>query len=142
MKKIQTKKEPKGLAAINQIIELDKKNALQLFKLATEERGTTEKIRSLVTHGSILQLIYMSIDMTTSTRAVVNQLKSRQVPKAAKAKQEEILDEWLDMNIHKYKGQLNFCAEVAGKSLEKKLARAPSWIRKRISVYLKEKKQP
>ena len=139
MKKRQLQKKLKGLAEIYEVIESDKKSALQLFKLATEERGTTEEIRSLVTHGSLLQLIYMSIDVTKSTKAVVNQLKSRQGLKAAKEKQQLILYAWLDKNIERFKGQLNYCAEVASKSLPN-LGRATSWIRKEITAYIKEKK--
>jgi len=141
MKETQAPKKLKGLAELHEVIELDKKAAKQLFKLTTEERGTTEEIRNLVTHGSILELIYMSIDMTRSAKGVVNQLKSRQEAKAAKERQQDILYEWLDKNLSRYSGQLDHCADVASKSLERKLSRAPSWVRKEITAYRKKKQQ-
>lgn len=48
-----------------------KQHAKKIFNMVTEGRGTTEQLRALVRHESLLELIYVCIDLSKSARATV-----------------------------------------------------------------------
>lgn len=61
-----------GIAALPEATSfMAKRDAKTLFSLVTEERGSTDQLRNLVRHESVLELIFMCIDMTTSAKAKV-----------------------------------------------------------------------
>jgi hypothetical protein len=121
-------------------IAKDKKKAKQIFLAVTNESATQEELAELVSPEVILQLIFLCIDLTKTSRAVVNQLKSKIVAKIAKEKAQGILKVWLDKNFSKYKGYLNNCADDAIQDLPT-LGKSWSWVRKEITAYSKSKKQ-
>lgn len=132
-----------GIAGLYEImqgqLEKDKKVAKQIFLSVTNESATRKELLELVSPEVVLQLIFLCIDMTKSSRAVVNQLKSKQVAKSSKAKAEALLHGWLDKNVHRFKGYLNNCADEAIHALPN-LGKSSSWVRKEITAYLKLKK--
>jgi hypothetical protein len=62
----------KGIAALPQARSfLARQDARTLFSLVTQERGSTDQLRQLVRHESVLELILMCIDLTKTARARV-----------------------------------------------------------------------
>ncbi len=130
-----------GLYKITQAqLDADKKTAELIFSSVTSESITREELSELVSPEAITQLIFLCIDLTKTSRAVVNQLKSKQEAKESRAKAQGILESWLDGNFSKYKGHLNNCADDAVYELPK-IGKSWSWIRKEITAYGKAKKQ-
>lgn len=117
----------------------NKKLAKELFFMVTEECASPAAIKKIATQEVLLQLILMCIDLTKTSRASINQIKSKFQATSAKAKAQAILHPWLDKNISKYKGNLENCAYEALHKLPE-LGRSYSWIRKEITTYLKLKK--
>jgi len=132
-----------GIAGLYEIMqeqtEKDKTKAKQIFLSVTNESVTQEELFELVSPEVIMQLIFLCIDLTKSSRAVVNQLKSKKEAKNSKMKAQAILNVWLDKNFHKYKGYLNNCADDAVHDLPM-LGKSWSWVRKEITAYAKTKK--
>lgn len=110
-----------------------KKDAQAIFSMVTEERGSWSELTSLVRHDSILQLIFMCIDLTKSSRARVSALKSRKVAMQSRQASLQALHAWLDTNIHRYKGRLELCSIDAAKVPG--IYRSAEWIRKEITAY-------
>jgi muconolactone delta-isomerase len=133
-----------GIAGLYEIMQeqtaKDKNKAKQIFLSVTNESVTQEELLELVSPEVMMQLIFLCIDLTKSSRAVVNQLKSKEAAKNAKLKAQGILHAWLDMNFHRYKGYLNNCADEAVNDLPR-LGKSWSWVRKEITAYAKSKKQ-
>ncbi len=128
------------LTTVHEKRKNNKRLAKELFFMVTEERAALTSIRKIASQEVLLELILMSIDLTKTSRASVNQLKSRIQAKSAKAKAQEKLHPWLDKNISKYKGNLENCAHDALHNFPS-LGRSYSWVRKEITSYLKLKKQ-
>jgi len=99
---------------------------------------SNEELQKLISPEVLMELIFFCVDITKSTRGVVNQLKSKQVTKASKAKAESILYGWLDKNMHRYKGYLDNCSHDALHALPN-LGKSWSWVRKEITAYIKLK---
>jgi hypothetical protein len=133
-----------GIAGLYEIMEeqtvKNKNKAKHIFLSVTNESVTQEELVELASPEVMMQLIFLCIDLTKSSRAVVNQLKSKVEAKNAKAKAQSILHGWLDKNFHRYKGYLNNCADEAIKDLPR-LGKSWSWVRKEITAYAKSKKQ-
>ena len=65
-------RDAQGIAALPEAKSfIAKRDARTIFSMVSEERGSTDQIRQLVRHESILELILMCIDMTKTTRARV-----------------------------------------------------------------------
>lgn len=132
-----------GIAELYKIMQQqtvqDKSNARKILKLVTKESIKQEELIDLVSPEVIVQLIFLCVDLTNSTRAVVNQLKSKKAASDAKRKAQVILHAWLNKNFHNYKGFLNNCADEALINLPN-LGRSWSWVRKEITAYAKSKK--
>ena len=133
-----------GIADLYKIMQAqldkDKKTAELIFSSVTSESITKEELSELVSPEAIIQLIFLCIDLTKTSRAVVNQLKSTQVAKESKLKAQGILHSWLESNFSKYKGYLDNCADDAIHKLPN-IGKSWSWIRKEITAYAKAKKQ-
>jgi hypothetical protein len=131
-----------GIAGLYEIsqqqIVKDKKKAKKIFLSVANESITREELLELVSPEVMLQLIFVCVDLTKSSRAVVNQLKSKIVAKNAKEKAQVILYEWLDKNIHRYKGRLNNCADEAIHKLPR-LGKSWHWVRKEITTHQKSR---
>ena len=132
-----------GIASLYEIMQQqiakDKNKAKQIFLSVTNESVTQEALLELVSPEVMMQLIFLCTDLTKSSRAVVNQLKSKVVAKNAKIKAQGILQAWLDKNFHKYTGYLNNCADDAINDLPM-LGKGWDWVRKEITAYAKTKK--
>ena len=125
----------KGIAALPeaQMLLRAKKDARAIFSMVTEERGSWSELMSLVSRDSILQLIFMCVDLTKSSRARVSALKSRQVAMDSRQASLQALHAWLDTNIDRYKGRLGLCSMDAAKVPG--IYRSAAWIRKEITAY-------
>jgi len=109
-------------------------NGKKLFRLVQNESATDDELKSLVTHRSLLELIFTVIDLQKSLRAIVNQQKSNEPKAQARVFALRQLYQWLDENLQDYEGRLEECAEVAAVEI-KGLDRGESWIRKEIALY-------
>jgi hypothetical protein len=127
----------KGLASIAPRDE--KKAAKQLFQMVTEEWGSIDELKNRVTRQSLLELIFLVLDIQKRTRSVANQEKSNEAASLQRLIAKRKLDTWLDKNIGDYKGRLNTCADDAINAI-RDLGRGPSWVRKEITAYNKRKK--
>ncbi len=74
--------DSRGIAALPAARSfIARKSAKELFALVSKERGSTEQLRQLVRHESLLELILMCIDLTKSARArIAATAKRRQHP--------------------------------------------------------------
>jgi hypothetical protein len=74
--------EARGIAALPAARTfMARKAAKELFDLVSKEQGSTEQLRQLVRHESLLELMLMCIDLTKSARArVAATAKRRQHP--------------------------------------------------------------
>jgi hypothetical protein len=74
--------EARGIAALPAArTYVAKEAAKELFTLVSKEQGSTEQLRQLVRHESLLELVLLSIDLTKSARArVAATAKRRQHP--------------------------------------------------------------
>lgn len=124
-----------GIAALPEVQAFlrAKKDAHAIYSMVTEERGSWSELMSLVRHESILQLIFMCIDLTKSSRARVSALKSRQVAMELREASVQTLHAWLDTNIHRYTGKLDLCSIDASKVPG--IHRSQAWLRKEITAY-------
>jgi hypothetical protein len=127
-----------GIATLFYTVEHDKKIARKLFSMATEERGTDEELRAMITRRTLQELIFLMIDLTKTARAVANQERSNQIAGLAKVKAQKLLYDWLDKNLHKYPRQLDACAYVAEIEI-RGLGRGFDWIRPEITSYRKSR---
>ena len=118
-------------------INPNKAIALQLFLMVNSEKGTDVELKALVSQRSLLELIFLVIDLTARSRAVANQAKSKESDSIAKIEAQNLLYAWLDKNIDFYTKKLDECAEVAAREIEG-LNRAEDWIRKQITEYRKK----
>ena len=125
--KIQVKKKQENEAEIAQ----------SLFRMVINETGTDEELKELVTHGTLLELMLLTIGHGKSARARANQSKGSSKGINEKEAKQRILFAWLDKNISKYDGDLNACATDAEKI--KELDRKNSWIKKQITEYRKQR---
>ncbi len=143
MKKNNTNKQLNGLAGAYEAIQLQEKehkqNAKKLFLMVNSDKGSTADLQRLVTHGSLLELIFFTIDLTRSSKAKANQTLSKLEAKASKASKEVMLYGWLEINIDRFKGNLDSCVIHAVNALPK-LGRSEPWVRKQITAYRKSKK--
>lgn len=132
-----------GLANLYNIMQeqtaKDEHIAKQIFLAVTKESITQEELLELVSPEVMLQFIFLCINLTKSSRAVVNQLKSKKDAANAKLRAQAYLHDWLDKNFYRYKGFLNNCADEALVNLPN-LGRSWSWVRKEITAYAKSKK--
>ena len=128
-----------GIAVILHHIEDQKKAARKIFQLVTEERGTDIEVQALATKGAVLELIFLMIDLTKGSRAVANQVKSKDAAGLAKIKAQKLLYDWLDKNIVKFPRQLDNCALKAEIEI-KGLGRGFDWIRSEITDYRKTRR--
>jgi hypothetical protein len=127
-----------GLATLYHRLKNDKEIAKKIFGMVTEERGTDEELRAMVTRRSLLELIFLMIDLTKSSRAVTNQAKSKEKARLAKLIAQKKLYDWLDKNISKFPNALEECSEVATIEI-KSLGRSESWVRQQITQYRKDR---
>lgn len=142
-KKSHVSKTIKGLSDLFEHQELEKyknyANAKELFLMVTDQRGSNAKLRSLVTHETLLELIKLTIDIGKKTRASYNQVKSRHSIKNKREIAVDKLRHWLKINLVNYRGRLDDCAEDAIVQI-RGLGRGHSWIQKEISDYRKKLK--
>lgn len=136
----RVKKKPDTLTAASGIsalpeaqVFLARQAAHAIFDMTTREYGTRQQLLKLVRHESLFELINLCIDLTLRTKPIANGHKSRKVAIVARGQKVEVLHDWLDKNIHRYKGQLDLCAMDASKI--DGLGRSYAWVRKEITVY-------
>ena len=128
-----------GISALPSVQRMLKsiKDAEAIFSMVTEERGTLDELVRLVRHESIMELILLCVDLTKTSRARVNAIKSRQVLIRRRELDEAKIDLWLDKNIPQYTGRLDRCAMDAIQ--QRVVPKSFSWVRKRITAYMAAK---
>jgi len=127
-----------GLPALYAQIQREKKakaDAKAIFRMVTEESGTTTALRERVTRDSLLQLIFLCIDLTATSRAKAAAGKSHEDAIADRRREQKRLHDWLKPNIHRFRKNLVRCAMAAQN--EGKVSRSLSWISKEITAYRK-----
>lgn len=137
----KSENDQRGLAGINQRTKEARADARLLYKMATEERGSVDKLRSLVRHDSILELILLTIDQAKHARHVVNGIRSRQLASQKKDEATTKVRNWLKNNIHHFTRRpwRKRCI-WALKQAHPNLGRGDSWINKVITDFMADKK--
>jgi hypothetical protein len=116
-------------------VEFDVSQAKQLFSMVIDERGSNADLQQLVTHHSLFELIVYVVDFHKGLRASINQKKSKIAANSAKARARNLLHGWLEININRYTGKLDDCAQDA-LSIPG-FGRGYSWTRREITEYRK-----
>jgi hypothetical protein len=135
-------KNEAGLEALLLSVEYTKaqrRAAEKIFSMVLNEQGSDTDLKQLVTRESLLELIFLLIDHTRAESARGAQKKSTLVASSAKAKAIKILYDWLDKNIHKYRGSGRVAACKEDATQIPGLGRGDSFVEKQIARYRRER---
>jgi len=123
-----------GILAIDNLIKAEASAGKLLYEMLFCDQGNDEDLQPLISKRVLLHLIYATADNQEAIKARINQEQSRHTRKKRLA----LLYDWLDQNIHKYKGRLEDCAEDAVQQIAG-LDMAVGTVKKHITTYRREK---
>ena len=123
-----------GILAIGNLEKAEADAGKLLFEMLFSDQGDEEDLWPLLSKGSLLHMMYATVDARGSIQGRINQEKSRNTRK----KQLALLYAWLDQNISKYYKRLEDCAEDAALKIAG-LGMTAYTVKKHITTYRKQK---
>jgi hypothetical protein len=123
-----------GIMAIEPLRQAESAAGKLIFDMVMYKEGSDQDLQQLISHRVLLETFLATIDHQKMVMSRFNQEKSR----AKMREKKKLLFEWLDKNIHKYKGKLEQCAEDAVEQIPG-LGLKSGTVKKYIAEYRKEK---
>ena len=124
-----------GILAIGNLEKAEADAGKLLFEMLFSDQGDEEDLWPLLSKGSLLQMMYATVDARGSIQGRINQEKSRE----GMREKIKVLYDWLDQNIHKYHRRLARCAEDAVDQIPG-IDMTVETVQKHITAYRKQKR--
>ena len=124
-----------GILGLAELTKVERAAGKLIFDMVMSEEGSDQDLRELVSQRVLLQTIFAAYDHRSAIMSRINQEKSR----AGMRLRIDLLFDWLDQNIDKYRGRLEECAEDAVAQILG-LDMTAGTVKKHITQYRKEKR--